>query len=193
MPCSLAKLCTPLRAFCTLALLALRLCRACEAEVHTHLVHFYLLPCLRSDIKTYILPARRRYVVPADASMSRAYRLFRTMGLRHMFVGPPQQKVWSRTLSLNLSCRACYDAACGLIHRLGRGLLWQRLIAPACRINTATRTSCEHFCHCHWSAMSGRRSANHALLLKQLTNVKAVPRPSVWLLFENFGHRTMVS
>ena len=34
----------------------------------------------------------RRYVVPADASMSRAYRLFRTMGLRHMFVGPPQQK-----------------------------------------------------------------------------------------------------
>ncbi len=40
----------------------------------------------------------RRYVVPADASMSRAYRLFRTMGLRHMFVGPPQQKVWRSPL-----------------------------------------------------------------------------------------------
>lgn len=35
------------------------------------------------------------YTVAADASMSRAYRLFRTMGLRHMFVTAPKQKVHS--------------------------------------------------------------------------------------------------
>ncbi len=36
---------------------------------------------------------RHPFVVQADASLSRAYRLFRTMGLRHLFVGPPQPKV----------------------------------------------------------------------------------------------------
>lgn len=36
---------------------------------------------------------RSPFVVHADANLSRAYRLFRTMGLRHMFVGPPQPKV----------------------------------------------------------------------------------------------------
>jgi len=41
---------------------------------------------------------RHPFVVAADASMSRAYRLFRTMGLRHMFVGPPRPKVHPQTL-----------------------------------------------------------------------------------------------
>ena len=35
---------------------------------------------------------RNPFVVQADASLSRAYRLFRTMGLRHLFVAPPQPK-----------------------------------------------------------------------------------------------------
>ena len=38
---------------------------------------------------------RNPFVVQADASLSRTYRLFRTMGLRHLFVGPPQPKVSS--------------------------------------------------------------------------------------------------
>lgn len=36
---------------------------------------------------------RNPFVVQADATLSRAYRLFRTMGLRHMLVSPPQPQV----------------------------------------------------------------------------------------------------
>ena len=36
---------------------------------------------------------RHPYVVPADASMARVYRLFRTMGLRHVFVGPQHPRI----------------------------------------------------------------------------------------------------
>lgn len=36
---------------------------------------------------------RHPFVVPADAQLSRAYRLFRTMGLRHMFVAPERQRI----------------------------------------------------------------------------------------------------
>jgi hypothetical protein len=39
---------------------------------------------------------RNPFVVQADASLSRAYRLFRTMGLRHLFVAPPQPKARPR-------------------------------------------------------------------------------------------------
>jgi chloride channel 7 len=35
---------------------------------------------------------RNPFVVQADANLSRTYRLFRTMGLRHLLVGPPQPK-----------------------------------------------------------------------------------------------------
>lgn len=43
------------------------------------------------DVRPYM--QKHPYTVAADASMSRAYRLFRTMGLRHMFVTAPKQMV----------------------------------------------------------------------------------------------------
>lgn len=36
---------------------------------------------------------RHPFVVPADARLSRAYRQFRTLGLRHMFVAPERPRV----------------------------------------------------------------------------------------------------
>jgi len=36
---------------------------------------------------------RTPFLVHANASLSRAYRLFRTMGLHHVFVGPPKPMV----------------------------------------------------------------------------------------------------
>ena len=45
---------------------------------------------------------RNPFVVQADANLSRTYRLFRTMGLRHLFVSPPQPKVRSCLLLLLL-------------------------------------------------------------------------------------------
>ena len=43
------------------------------------------------DIRSFM--QRNPFMVHADASLSRAYRLFRTMGLRHLFVCEPQPKV----------------------------------------------------------------------------------------------------
>lgn len=43
---------------------------------------------------------RTPFVVQADASLSRTYRLFRTMGLRHLFVGPPQPKARCTSLTM---------------------------------------------------------------------------------------------
>ena len=45
---------------------------------------------LLMDLRPFM--QRNPFVVQADASLSRAYRLFRTMGLRHLFVAPPQPK-----------------------------------------------------------------------------------------------------
>lgn len=42
---------------------------------------------------------RDPFIVQSDASLSRAYRLFRTMGLRHLFVCPPRPKVRSLSSS----------------------------------------------------------------------------------------------
>jgi chloride channel 7 len=36
---------------------------------------------------------RTPFIVHANASLSRSYRLFRTMGLHHLFVGPSKPKV----------------------------------------------------------------------------------------------------
>jgi len=70
--------------------------RALEAAVLSVERYALRMVCRKPD--TLRLHSVGSYVVPADASMSRAYRLFRTMGLRHMFVGPPQQKVCSSPL-----------------------------------------------------------------------------------------------
>ena len=43
------------------------------------------------DVRPFM--QRDPFIVQSDASLSRAYRLFRTMGLRHLFVCPPQPKV----------------------------------------------------------------------------------------------------
>ena len=36
---------------------------------------------------------RTPFIIHGNASLSRAYRLFRTMGLHHLFVGPPKPPV----------------------------------------------------------------------------------------------------
>ncbi|KAK9790124.1 hypothetical protein WJX73_008199 [Symbiochloris irregularis] len=43
------------------------------------------------DVRPFM--QRNPFIVHADASLSRAYRLFRTMGLRHLFVCEPQPRV----------------------------------------------------------------------------------------------------
>eukprot|EP00891_Asterochloris_glomerata_P005649 jgi/Astpho2/5649/gw1.00079.232.1_t len=46
---------------------------------------------LQVDLRPFM--QRNPFVVHSDANLSRTYRLFRTMGLRHLFVGPPCPKV----------------------------------------------------------------------------------------------------
>jgi chloride channel 7 len=43
------------------------------------------------DLRSFM--QRHPFVVPGDARLSRAYRLFRTMGLRHMYVMPSRPRV----------------------------------------------------------------------------------------------------
>ena len=47
---------------------------------------------------------RNPCMVHSDASLSRAYRLFRTMGLRHLFVCQPQPRVRMVTLFRGVTC-----------------------------------------------------------------------------------------
>ena len=43
------------------------------------------------DLRPYM--QRTPFVVQGNASLARAYRLFRTMGLHHLFVGTPKPQV----------------------------------------------------------------------------------------------------
>ena len=45
----------------------------------------------RLDIRPFM--QRHPFIVHADARLSRAYRLFRTMGLRHMYITPSKPQV----------------------------------------------------------------------------------------------------
>ena len=49
---------------------------------------------MQVDLRPFM--QRNPFVVHSDANLSRTYRLFRTMGLRHLFVGPPCPKVRPR-------------------------------------------------------------------------------------------------
>lgn len=84
----------------------------------------------RMDLRPFM--QRHPYVVASDASMSRAYRLFRTMGLRHIFVGPPRPKVRRLLLHTTFfrperahSARHSMAAAGGSLH------FWPYVLAEA--------------------------------------------------------------
>ena len=43
------------------------------------------------DLRAFM--QRTPFVLHGNASLARAYRLFRTMGLHHLYVGPPKPQV----------------------------------------------------------------------------------------------------
>ena len=50
---------------------------------------------------------RTSFVLQGNASLARAYRLFRTMGLHHLYVGPPKPRViglLTRKVPHHISC-----------------------------------------------------------------------------------------
>ena len=52
-----------------------------------------MLRCDDAAVNTVITFEGRRHVLQGNASLARAYRLFRTMGLHHVFVGSPVPQV----------------------------------------------------------------------------------------------------
>ena len=71
---------------------------------------------MQVDVRPFM--QRNPFIVHADASLSRAYRLFRTMGLRHLFVCEPQPRVSTPALTA-LALSSCF--VCELQPRI-RGL-----------------------------------------------------------------------
>ncbi len=89
---------------------------ACLHQVRPKEDQEAILSCLSAeelagtlDLRPFM--QRHPFVVAADASMSRAYRLFRTMGLRHMFVGPPRPQVMLKCKKGPLRVDAPYNHA----------------------------------------------------------------------------------
>ena len=56
---------------------------------------------------------RTPFVLQGNASLARAYRLFRTMGLHHLYVGPPKPRV------IGLLTRKVCDMPLSSPHALG--------------------------------------------------------------------------
>ena len=54
------------------------------------------------DLRPYM--QRTPFVVQGNASLARAYRLFRTMGLHHLFVGTPKPQVIGVITRKVMSC-----------------------------------------------------------------------------------------
>ncbi len=54
---------------------------------------------------------RTPFVLQGNASLARAYRLFRTMGLHHLYVGPPKPQV----IGL-LTRKVCVSPSSSLCH-----------------------------------------------------------------------------
>ena len=57
--------------------------------MHAHTV----LSCAGMALDLRPFMQRTPFVLQGNASLARAYRLFRTMGLHHLYVGPPKPQV----------------------------------------------------------------------------------------------------
>ena len=74
---------------------------------------------------------RTPFIIHGNASLARAYRLFRTMGLHHLYVGPPKPPiigVLTRKVGCPAACRAwhvVYPALAALrgLHTPSKGML----------------------------------------------------------------------
>ena len=72
----------------------------------TH-AHDLLTAGMALDLRPFM--QRTPFVLQGNASLARAYRLFRTMGLHHLYVGPPKPRViglLTRKVSLLCPCHS---------------------------------------------------------------------------------------